>query len=495
MNIIFDFYSTLAEIYLVISINILLIFGVLLSTSKKWGFPLLNNISFLSLQILIFTLFLIFSIPTLTFFNWNYLTNSDFFSSNLKLIIVISAITWVFLSIPYVRYEKINSFEYWILVLLSFLAILLVSQSYDLLSIYLTIEFQSLTFYILTSFKRTSEFSTEAGLKYFILGAFSSALLLFGFSILYAITGLSNFNDFSKLFTGILIEDLFLFIGIFIGLTFITTAFLFKLSAAPFHMWSPDVYEGSPTVIVAFFSIFPKLAVISLTLRFFIFSFYDFFPFWKNWFLFCAIFSILVGSFGALMQRKWKRFIAYSSITHMGFMLVGIMSGELIGIINILFYLIVYIITIFGVFSFLTSLRIYKFSSYYQIRYLNDICSLSKINPALAFSISLILFSMAGIPPLSGFFTKAFIILASLQNNFYGLALLAIIMSCIACFYYIRIIKNIYFSESKKLLVIYPVTKYNSLILSFSIILTLFLFIDIDFFLAFLTRMALSFLN
>nr|AYR06618.1 NADH dehydrogenase subunit 2 [Renouxia sp.] len=495
MNIIFDFYSTLAEIYLVISISILLILGVLLSTSIKWGFPLLNNISFLSLQVLVFTLTLIFNIPTLTFFNWSYLSNSDFFSSNLKLLVIIFAIAWIFLSISYVKYEKINSFEYWILILLSFLAILLVLQSYDLLSLYLTIEFQSLTFYILASFKRTSEFSTEAGLKYFILGAFSSTLLLFGLSMLYAITGLSNLGDFSKLFTGILIGNLFLVIGVLIGLAFVTVAFLFKLSAAPFHMWSPDVYEGSPTIITAFFSVFPKLAIISLTLRFFIFSFYDFFPFWKNWFLLCTIFSILVGSFGALIQQKWKRFIAYSSITHIGFILIGILSGELIGIVNILFYLIVYVITIFGIFSFLTSLRVYKFSFHYQIRYLSDVSSLSKINPALAFSISLILFSMAGIPPLSGFFAKAFMILTSLQNNFYGLALLAVVMSCVACFYYIRIIKNIYFSESKKLLVISPVTKDNSLILSFSVLLILFLFVDIDFILTFLTRMALSFLN
>nr|AYR06689.1 NADH dehydrogenase subunit 2 [Rhodogorgon sp.] len=494
MNIVFDFYSTLAEIYLIVSINTLLIFGVLLSTSRKWGFPLLN-LDFLSLQVLVFTLLLVFNIPMVTFFNWSSLISSDFFSFGLKMIVIISALIWILLSISYVEYEKINSFEYWILILLAFLAILFILQSYDLLSMYLTIEFQSLIFYILASFKRTSEFSTEAGLKYFILGAFSSALLLFGLSILYSMTGLSNFNDFSKLFTGMLTENLIFTLGILISLAFITVAFLFKLSSAPFHMWSPDVYEGSPTITTAFFSIFPKLAIVSLSLRLFIFCFHDFFSFWKEWFLLSIIFSILIGSLGAVMQQKWKRFVAYSSITHVGFMLIGMLSGEYVGITNTLFYLVIYIFTIFGIFSFLIGLRTYKFPTHSQTRYLDNVCSLAKINPALSLSLSLILFSMAGIPPLAGFFAKAFVILTSLQNNFYGLALFSVFMSCVACFYYIRIVKNVYFSNIDKLIISYPMTRRNSLILSFSIILILFFFLDIDFFLSFLTRMALSFLN
>jgi proton-translocating NADH-quinone oxidoreductase chain N len=357
------------------------------------------------------------------------------------------------------------------------------------------VEFQSLVFYVLASFKRTSEFSTESGLKYFIMGAFSSALLLFGSSLLYGLTGLTHFSDYTKLFAGFIINDHLLNLGITLGIALINASLLFKLSSAPFHMWSPDVYEGAPTPITAFFSILPKLAVLSILSRLFFVVFHDFINLWQNMILFCAYLSILIGTLGAFMQQKWKRFIAYSSINHVGFLLLGFSTGELESVFSIIFYTFVYIIMMFSIFLFISNLRYYQYPTHYQIRYIKDLTSLSTLNPVLSFTLTLILFSMAGIPPLAGFFSKIFVLLPSLQNNMYSLAIFAILMSCIACFYYIRIIKIMYFDKSENLVVTYPINKESSLLLSFFLFLASFLFLDLELFSLFITRMILPFLG
>nr|WDA66136.1 NADH dehydrogenase subunit 2 [Phymatolithon calcareum] len=494
-NLIFDIYCILPEIYLSISSFLLLIFGVLVSISKPQGYPLLSStFGLLSIQIIFFMLCFTIAFPYTNILSWNYFLVVDNFVLGAKIIIGIVTILWIFLSKWYIIQEKINSFEYWILILLVVLALFFILQSYDLLTTYLVIEFQSLAFYVLASFKRSSEFSTEAGLKYFVLGAFSSAFLLFGSSLLYGLTGLTNFSDFSIFFTGFLMDDKFLFSGTLVGLIFITSALFFKISAAPFHMWSPDVYEGAPTSITAFFSIFPKLVVLTLLIRIFFYCFYDFFSIWKSIFLFSSFLSLLFGSFGAFAQKKWKRFLAYSSISHIGFILIGFVSGELSGIISILLYLFIYVITTLGIFTFIMSLRFYEYPQQFQVRYLDEVANLSKINPLLSISLILILFSMAGIPPLSGFFAKVFILLTGIQSGSYGLVLFSIIMSSIACFYYIRIIKNVYFTKSKKWFVTNPLTKSSSFTLGFSCIFILLFFLDIELFSVPITRMAFAFL-
>lgn len=493
-NFIFDIYFTIPEIYLVGSTCILLLFGVLLSVSTFWGYPLLSKLTgLLSIQILLFTLILLFVFPYTNFTLWNFLLSSNLYISNSKIILTLACIFWSFFSINYIVKEKINSFEYWILILLTLTSFLFILQVYDLLTMYLVVELQSLSFYVLASFKRSSEFSTEAGLKYFVLGAFSSAFLLFGSSILYGVTGLTNFSDFNIFFTGLLIQDPFLLLGIFTGFSFVVAALLFKLSAAPFHMWSPDVYEGSPTSTTAFFSIFPKLVIISLLLRISFFSFYDFFLLWKKVFILCAFLSLLIGSMGALSQKRWKRFLAYSSINHIGFILIGFLSGENFSIFSIIFYLIIYIITTFSIFSFLIDFRIYNYFNSYQVRYLNSITNLAKINPALAISLSIILFSMAGIPPLSGFFAKVFILLNGVQSGIYSLVLFSILMSSVSCFYYIRIIQSMYFLKTQKWPFILSISKLNSIVLGSSSLIILLLFLDIELFSIFIIRLALSF--
>ena len=495
-NFTFDILLSLPEIYLAVSSFLLLLFGVLMSMSENKGYPLLTNtFSLLILQVIFFTLYLVLKFPYISLFLWDYFLVSDFFVWGIKVLLSLTFIFWVFISKFYIIQEKLNCFEYWILILLIILALFFVLQSYDLLVTYLLIEFQSLAFYVLASFKRSSEFSTEAGLKYFILGAFSSAFLLFGSSLLYGLTGLTNFADFNIFFTGFLVEDKSLLNSSFIGLLFVVSALFFKISASPFHMWAPDVYEGSPTSITAFFSIFPKLVIVSLLLRIFFFSFHDFFSIWKNIFIIVSFFSLLFGSLGALVQKKWKRFLAYSSINHIGFILIGFLSGEVLGIVSILLYLFIYILTTLGIFSFLLSLRFYKYPADYQTRYLLELANLSKVNPLLSVSLVLILFSMAGVPPLSGFFAKVFVLLTGIQSSSYSLVFFSIIMSSISCFYYIRIIQILYFLDFNKWPVLNPITKLNSLILGIACLFILLFFLDIELFSVPAMRMALTFLS
>nr|YP_009441358.1 NADH dehydrogenase subunit 2 [Lympha mucosa]ATN23367.1 NADH dehydrogenase subunit 2 [Lympha mucosa] len=491
---IYDIYSIFPEIYILLCTTLLIVYCVLSSISFSAGFPVLNlNTALFCFQIVLFSLFILLYSSEFIMFSWNQLLIHNFFTYGVKLIVLITFNFWVFLSLSYAKYEKLISFEYWILALLALVGMLFVIQSCDLLSMYLSIEFQSLVFYILASFKRTSEFSTEAGLKYFILGAFSSALLLFGSSILYGLTGLTNFNDYSKLIAGLIFtNNVTLSYAIIFGLIVIIVSLLFKISSAPFHIWSPDVYDGAPTATTAFFSILPKLVILCLSLRFCLLYFHDYFYLWQNIILFSAYLSILIGTFSAFQQSKFKRFLAYSSINHVGFILLGFTSGELEGIFGVLFYSITYIILMLGTFLFLISLRHYYFPTHYQIRYLKDLLFLSETNSVLALSLSLLLFSMAGIPPLLGFFSKIFVLLPSLQNNVYSLSIFAVLMSCISCFYYIRLIKIMYFDKSViNWVVTYPIDNLNSLFLGLFVFLSAFLFLDLELILLFSARLSI----
>lgn len=495
-NFLYNVYPILPEIFIILNVCVLLIYGVIFDSSPNFSYPLISfNLGYLTLQILVFSLILTLHQDFFNIVSWNSFLISDFFTYNAKYFIILITISWFLMTFSYLKNEKINSFEYWILILLALVAILFILQAYDLLMIYLAVEFQSLIFYILASFKRTSEFSTEAGLKYFVLGAFSSALLLFGSSLIYGLSGLSNLADLSKFFTGIPLKEIPLFFGVITGLTLIIVSLLFKLSAAPFHMWAPDVYEGSPSPITAFFSILPKLAILGLLYRLLIFTFHDFLPFWQNIILISIILSILIGTLSAFYQTKWKRFFAYSSVNHVGFFLLPLLIGTFEGISNSIFYVIIYMTTMLGIFSFILSLRFYNYPSHYQTRYLQNLIILARTNPALAISISLILFSMAGIPPLAGFFTKVFVLLPVLKFNAFGISIFVVLMSCIACFYYIKLIKNMYFERPRKWEVIYPLNKFNSLILSFSLSISLFLFYDIEILSILSNLMSLSFLN
>nr|YP_009684872.1 NADH dehydrogenase subunit 2 [Gloiopeltis furcata]BBK20785.1 NADH dehydrogenase subunit 2 [Gloiopeltis furcata] len=495
-NFLYSVYPILVEVFIVVSACILLLYGVVFSSSAKLGYPLLTqNLGWLTLQVLIMACFLLFDQSFMYSLSWNNFLVTDLFAHSIKCFTLVVSSCWLIITLPYLLHERINSFEFWILVLLALTALFLVLQACDLMTIYLAVEFQSLIFYVLASFKRTSEFSTESGLKYFVLGAFSSALLLFGCSLIYGLTGLTNLGDLSKFFTGIMLDNSRVSYGVVVGLSLILISLLFKLSAAPFHAWAPDVYEGSPTPVTAFFSMMPKLAITGLLLRILLSSFCDFLPFWRTIILTSSALSILIGTLSAFSQLKWKRFLAYSSITHVGFFLIAILAGNVESASNSVFYLIIYVLIMLGAFSFVLSLRFIQYPTHYQIRYLSDLTSLSKSSPILTLSITLILFSMAGIPPLSGFFSKVIVLLPTLRANAIGISVLIVLVSCIACFYYIRLIKNMYFEPVEEWKITYPVGKSNSLIIGASVFFSTFTFYDIELISILSTLASLSFTN
>jgi NADH-quinone oxidoreductase subunit N len=372
------------------------------------------------------------------------------------------------MSMSYLNNKKVNSFEYFILILLACLGMVCLVSTNDLLALYMSIELMSLSFYVLAAYKRNSEFSGEAGLKYFILGAFSSGLLLFGTSMLYGFTGLTNFEEISKVLTGINgAVDVVTYNGIVIGILFISVSLLFKLGAAPFHMWAPDVYEGAPTPVTAFFSIVPKVAIFALLLRLFYHTFYDFASLWQPIFLYTGVLSMIIGSVGALYQKKIKRLMAYSGISNVGYMLVGFSAGTIESMSGLIIYLIVYVVMIIAFFAFVLGTQTEKDAKLNM--YVSDLVNLGKVNPPLAYSVTFILFSMIGLPPFAGFFAKMYLFLAMIQAELYTVAIIGVLSSVVASFYYIRIIKVMFFGTSNHYVTYKQMDNMNALVLSGSL--------------------------
>ena len=462
-----DFIGLLPEIFLLSATIILLIYGAFFSTSKEHierVSPLVRNVAWLGLLSIFITIVLIATQP-LGVANLCYNTLViDNFTYFFKIILLCSTASTILMSFQYFQQETVNTFESIILMLLSTCSMLFMISAYDLIAIYLAIELQSLCFYVIAASKRTSEFSTEAGLKYFILGAFSSGILLFGCSLIYGFTGVTNLEELAKIFTGLATDGLEhsttdiawknhsgMSFGIFMGILFLAVGFLFKITAVPFHMWAPDVYEGAPTFVTAFFMIAPKTAILAIMLRVFIFSVYD--PTWQQLFFFCSIASMIVGSVAGLAQNKIKRLFAYSSIAHVGYLLVGFSCGTIQGVQSLLIGLFIYLLMTVNAFAIILALRqnrsVSKKLSFKtpsaSLKYISDLSALAKTNPILAITLSITMFSYAGIPPLAGFCSKFYLFFAALSCGAYLLALVGIITSVISCFYYIRFVKVMYF--------------------------------------------------
>lgn len=388
---------------------------------------------------------------------------TDELTGSFKIAILLTTSCCFAISQQYWRQQSSAAFECVILILCASLSMLILTSSYDLITLYMAIELQSLSFYALAASNKTSEFSTEAGLKYFLLGALSSGILLLGCSLIYGFTGITNFQEFSRLLVGFpehaynlarLSET-----GFFLGVLCVAVGFLFKLTAAPFHMWAPDVYEGSPTAITALFSIVPKIALLGVCFRLFHVSFYDIMPTWQTLFLIASALSMLLGSLAAIYQTRIKRLLAYSSISHMGYMLLGFSCGTVQGIQAVIFYLIIYIIMSVNMFSLLLGLQQAGPASatrMNRIKYITDLRTLGITHPVLAVTLTVTLFSLAGIPPLAGFCAKFYVFFTALSTRFYALALLGILTSTISCFYYIRIIRAMYF-DTQNAHMVWPV--------------------------------------
>ena len=358
--------------------------------------------------------------------------------------------------------------------LIALLGLMLLISSNHFITLYLAIELQSLSFYILTSTQKKSILSIEAGLKYFILGSIASGFILYGSSIIYALTGSLNFNHIFLILSNInFIENINILISLSYGFIFILVGLVFKLGAAPFHFWLPDVYEGAPNNISSFFAIVPKIAFVGILIRLFFDVFFYISYFFELFFYILAFFSMLIGALSALQQKKIKRLLAYSSISHVGFILIGFTSNMLNNIPFILLYIIIYIITSINLWTSYLSLNI----NHKPIKYLTDLSNIYTINQLLSVIIILNIFSLAGIPPLAGFFSKLFIFFSAIKNNYFSLVFFCIFISIISSFYYLKIIKIIYFEKIIRKMYIYQINKVQSIILILNTQFILFLFI------------------
>lgn len=474
------------EFYLGISLLLLLIIGIFYKISQRPDSNI-NYISWLSIEILFITFLLLLNYPYFYTIILHGMIIINDFTLIIKIIITISLVFIFFMGFEYYKYEKFYNYEYAILLLLALLGMYFLTTSYDFMMIYVAIELQSLSFYILAALKRDSQFSTEAGLKYFILGALSSGILLFGFSLIYGLTGSTNFEVLNHLLRGNFND---FYAAISIGIIFIIVALFFKLAVAPFHMWAPDVYEGSPLIVTSLFAIVPKIAVLSLLMQLLFDIFYTFLFQWQYLIVFSAITSMILGALGAIEQKKIKRFLAYSAIGHMGYILIGLSSGTLEGIQSIFIYIILYIIMSVCIFSIILSL--YKTENNNRIIYITELTGLAKENPLLAISFSLILLSMAGIPPLAGFFSKLQIFYAALSSSMIFLAVVGVLTSVLGAIYYIRFIKIMYFENSSSF-IFNIMDLQKALIISFTFLIILLFIINPSFLLLIAHDFSLNF--
>ena len=468
-----DFKLFLPEFFLVTAILTIVLYGSFYSVSREHNYPLINvSTCWASVFTLVNTFFLIVFTRDVSGIIFNGTFICDLLSQNSKLFIIAATIVCLLISLPYIRNYKVNSFEYFLLILLSVFGLMLLCSSFDLISVYLAIELQSLCLYVLAAFNRESAYSTEAGLKYFILGAFASGLLLFGISIIYGFTGTTNFEDLHMLFA----LDTENQRAIQTGLIFISCAFLFKMAASPFHVWSPDVYDGAPLNSTIFFAVVPKIALIVIFLRLFVFCFGTQPDYWQYLVSFCAVASVVTGSFLALKQRKIKRLLAYSSIGHVGYMLIALSSGSLEGFHASVIYIVTYMLMSVGIWSVTSCLE--REHPTKRTRTLTDLAMISKSNPVLAFSTSILLFSMAGVPPLAGFYAKFCVFLASINASMYVCSIIIILASVVSTYYYIRLIKTVYFEKITTKVFYKPISKEISLVLGFSFFFTFFFFVN-----------------
>jgi NADH-quinone oxidoreductase subunit N len=360
----------------------------------------------------------------------------DDFARFLKILAITGAAATILMSFDYARRQMRPTFEYPVVILLSVTGMLMLISAADLIALYLGLELMSLSLYVLASFQRDQVRASEAGLKYFVLGALSSGMLLYGASLIYGFTGTVSF-------AGIAAEAREGGIGLVFGLVFLFAGLCFKVSAVPFHMWTPDVYEGAPTPVTAFFAAAPKVAAIAVFVRAAVVAFPTIAVQWQQILVFVAIASMVLGAFAAIGQRNIKRLMAYSSIGHMGYALVGLAAGTPEGVQGVVVYMAIYVAMTLGTFACILAMR----RGDLMVEEIADLKGLARTKPAMAFFLAMLLFSMAGVPPLAGFFAKFYVFLAAIKAGLYTLAVIGVLASVVGCYYYLMIVKVMYFDE------------------------------------------------
>ncbi len=461
----------LPEIFLSAAILITLLIGVFFKNSY-------NLVTKITYGIIISLILII-----LSSFNESFKLFSDSFVSNsftnfFKILILIGTFFILLITQNYIKDIKINYFEYPIVLIISVLGMFIMISANDLILFYLGLELQSLALYILASLDRDNLKSNESGLKYFILSALASGLLLYGCSLLYGFSGSTNF-EVINLKTNI--EST----GAIFAMVFILVGLAFKISAVPFHMWTPDVYEGSPSSVTSFFAVIPKIAGIAVFIRFIQIPFGQLIEHWQTILIFISLASMILGAVAAIGQTNIKRLIAYSSIGHMGYALAGISTGTITGYNSSIAYITVYIVMNLGIFSCIFLMK--RDGKYCET--INDLTGISKHHPVLSISLLIIMFSLAGIPPLAGFFAKFYIFMSVIESKMYSLAIIGLLSTVISAFYYLRIVKTIYFDEADK-----PFDEIKNLGISTTLFLSSFILVSFFIYPSFLNNLVKSLL-
>lgn len=365
---------------------------------------------------------------------------ADPYALFVKLLVLAASALGIIISLDFNEHENLKRFEFPVLILYATIGMMVMASSSNLMSLYMGVELNSLAIYVLAAFARDDLRSSEAGLKYFVLGALASGLLLYGISLVYGFTGSTGFAQIAS----VLADPSKVSQGLVVGVVFMVCGLAFKVSAVPFHMWTPDVYEGAPTPVTAFMASAPKIAAMALFARVMTSPFGHLLAQWQSVLVLISIFSMVLGAFAAIGQGNIKRLMAYSSIGHMGYLLVGLAAGTQIGLRGILVYMVSYVFTNAGMFACITGMR----RGGRAVERIADLGGLSKTDPGMAAALTIFLFSMAGIPPFAGFIGKYFVFVAAVNSGLWTLALLGMAASAVSAFYYIRIIKVMYFDAA-----------------------------------------------
>ena len=440
-----DLMPALPEIFLAAAGLALLLIGVFAGEKST------RMVASLAVMSFVITGALLLMAPGGRAVTFNGMFVADGFAVFMKILVLIGSALALVLSLDYLEHEGMSRFEYPVLFVLATVGMLLMVSANNLISLYLGLELQSLSLYVVAAFNRDSERSSEAGLKYFVLGALSSGMLLYGASLIYGFLGTTSFEALALALSGQAAAGsqgaalAGASMGVIIGLVFVCAALAFKVSAVPFHMWTPDVYEGAPTPVTAFFAVAPKVAAMALFVRVLVEPFGHLTGQWQQIIVVTSALSMILGSFAAIAQSNIKRLMAYSSIGHVGFALLGLAAGTPQGITGVIVYMAIYIPMSLGAFAVILSMRV----NGKQVEGIQDLAGLGKTSPGLAVALVVMMFSMAGIPPLAGFFAKLYVFRAVIEQHFYVLAVIGVLASVVSAVYYLKIIRVMYFDEPK----------------------------------------------
>jgi NADH-quinone oxidoreductase subunit N len=426
-----DIAHSLPEIVLALGALSLLMLGAFGAGKRDW---IITEAAIVVLGIAFLSMFYPIADKALV---WDQAFIDDNFARFMKTLVLLGSMTTLILSREYMARLGIDLFEFPVLVLLATLGMCMLVSAQSLIALYLGLELMSLALYVIAAFHRDDVRASEAGLKYFVLGALSSGMLLYGSSLIYGYAGTVSFSGIAAALQG------GVSIGVIFGLVFVLAGLAFKMSIVPFHMWTPDVYEGAPTPVTTFFATAAKVAAVAITIRIIVTAFPGVKPQWQQIIVFVSILSMALGAFGAIGQTNIKRLMAYSSIGHMGFALVGLSTGTEQGVAGVMIYMAIYVLMSLGAFAAILSMRIGD----RYVENIGDLAGLARTNGFMAFVIAMMMFSLAGIPPLAGFFAKWYVFLAAINGGLYGLAVIGMLASTVAAFYYLRVIKIMYFDE------------------------------------------------